>query len=484
MAEFRDLSPCRSISTNDIINLLRISAQQQYNAKERCEMNIIVEQNARVLFEQDYICEIILNTNGELSLSYPCNISVPVVDKWSKVQTSKIQSSVNIRDLFVRSRIARCRSRFVAPVIFVDGKYICRSSTLSSWAEIYSRSSMDRFIGTRNQSVVNPSTIDRTLTIDNDDSFDNVEQPEQRTIYDELRGADIDLLKIFDVGSIVNLMVQKKYTLFGMKLTGSEKFDKYNRYGSFEMILLPYPGCEHFRELVTVKYNAELMFYKWSLPKNDAIPEIPIHLSSCLYTDWSFWRTWNSVELTKNYLQIILHQLETNKCGILIHCLSGWDRTPLFISLLRLSLWADGCIHQSLTVEEILYLTLAYDWYLFGHNLSERLKFDEEILYFTFIMLPHLVENEFVFQPSNITNRQSILVATEPNSHCSSGYHCIYPDIGKDSTKKTIRKEKLLAVSNLFHVCYLTVVPNDSNKLDPQRLGLHVARSIKNFFIR
>ena len=26
--------------------------------------------------------------------------------------------------------------------------------------------------------------------------------------------------------------------------------------------------------------------------------------------------------------------------GILIHCISGWDRTPLFISLLRLSLWA------------------------------------------------------------------------------------------------------------------------------------------------
>ena len=26
--------------------------------------------------------------------------------------------------------------------------------------------------------------------------------------------------------------------------------------------------------------------------------------------------------------------------GLLIHCISGWDRTPLFISLLRMSLWA------------------------------------------------------------------------------------------------------------------------------------------------
>lgn len=34
--------------------------------------------------------------------------------------------------------------------------------------------------------------------------------------------------------------------------------------------------------------------------------------------------------------------------GLLVHCISGWDRTPLFISLLRLSLWAvsmDGLGH-------------------------------------------------------------------------------------------------------------------------------------------
>jgi len=51
---------------------------------------------------------------------------------------------------------------------------------------------------------------------------------------------------------------------------------------------------------------------------------------------------------------------------VLVHCISGWDRTPLFISLLRLSLWADEVIHQSLCAEEILYLTVAYDWFLFG----------------------------------------------------------------------------------------------------------------------
>ncbi|MEQ2178487.1 hypothetical protein GOODEAATRI_014506, partial [Goodea atripinnis] len=52
--------------------------------------------------------------------------------------------------------------------------------------------------------------------------------------------------------------------------------------------------------------------------------------------------------------------------GLLVHCISGWDRTPLFVSLLRLSLWADGAVHASLGPAEILYLTIAYDWFLFG----------------------------------------------------------------------------------------------------------------------
>jgi len=47
--------------------------------------------------------------------------------------------------------------------------------------------------------------------------------------------------------------------------------------------------------------------------------------------------------------------------------LIGWDRTPLFISLLRISLWADGEVHASLDAHEILYLTIAYDWFGFRY---------------------------------------------------------------------------------------------------------------------
>ena len=116
------------------------------------------------------------------------------------------------------------------------------------------------------------------------------------------------------------------------------------------------------------------------------------------------------VELTQNYLKFLIQSAVlgmynyvisivcdgicnikvtiavTGEGGMLIHCVSGWDRTPLFVSLLRLSLWAvsqavyftaidffvhvcfeqDGRVHQSLCAAEILYFTVAYDWLLFG----------------------------------------------------------------------------------------------------------------------
>lgn len=80
---------------------------------------------------------------------------------------------------------------------------------------------------------------------------------------------------------------------------------------------------------------------------------------------------------------------------MLIHCISGWDRTPLFISLLRLSLWADGVAHQGLDVQQILYLTISYDWMLFGHNLVDRLGKGEEIFFFCFYMLKYIVHEDY-----------------------------------------------------------------------------------------
>lgn len=51
------------------------------------------------------------------------------------------------------------------------------------------------------------------------------------------------------------------------------------------------------------------------------------------------------MSLETSYRCALIHMcLDTavvsDESGLLVHCISGWDRTPLFVSLLRLSLWA------------------------------------------------------------------------------------------------------------------------------------------------
>jgi hypothetical protein len=43
----------------------------------------------------------------------------------------------------------------------------------------------------------------------------------------------------------------------------------------------------------------------------------------------------------------------------------------------------------------MLYLTIAYDWFLFGHQLSHRLKKAHEIMFYTFDILGHLLSADF-----------------------------------------------------------------------------------------
>lgn len=106
-------------------------------------------------------------------------------------------------------------------------------------------------------------------------------------------------------------------------------------------------------------------------------------------------------------MKLMLRYLQENSTGLLVHCISGWDRTPLFISLLRLSLWADGAVHQSLNATQILYFTIAYDWMLFGHNLMDRLTKGEEIFFFCFYFLKHLVGDEYSVAPRSKTKQNT-----------------------------------------------------------------------------
>ena len=132
-------------------------------------------------------------------------------------------------------------------------------------------------------------------------------------------------------------------------------------------------------------------------PQPPPPPPPPPPLSSG--SQWSAYRDWTIVTLTKNYLTLLLYTLCSSPAsGLSIHCVSGWDRTPLFISLLRLSLWADGEVHQSLSASGILFLTLAYDWCLFSHHLHNRHSKQEDILYFAFDFLQYITAAKFSLQ--------------------------------------------------------------------------------------
>lgn len=107
---------------------------------------------------------------------------------------------------------------------------------------------------------------------------------------------------------------------------------------------------------------------------------------------------------------------------LIFRSLSGWDRTPLFISLIRCVAWAEGCsgflplffclcltlfclgaAHASLTVDEFLYLTLAYDWMLFRHRLADRMMRREEVMFFSFFALAFVAMDDSVSIQTNLT---------------------------------------------------------------------------------
>lgn len=302
----------------------------------------------------------------------------------------------------------RCRARFPLPVILYKGKYISRSATLSGGPEIYGRSGLDYFFYGLDTNNAKSTTIEddvyeaqETLVVE-DSVQDELAAPTadknngEWQLFDRVRSQDIKLLKTQNIGIIVDFMVEKKKVKFGMNVTSSEKVDKEKRYSNFTIISLPYPGCEFFREFRDNGYSGEGLVFDWHQAYVDASIGVPDdHFASQLNIEWDNYKAWDLVKITQNYLKLLLKYVQENSSGLLIHCISGWDRTPLFISLIRLSLWADGAIHQSLDATQILYYTIAYDWFLFGHNLPDRLSKGEEIFFFCFYVLKYIMDEEF-----------------------------------------------------------------------------------------
>ncbi|XP_070557546.1 phosphatidylinositol-3,5-bisphosphate 3-phosphatase MTMR14-like [Ptychodera flava] len=388
------------VEEGHVRDLLDLFTKTKYRACDRNSKLEIVERRCLHLFAKDYKYSVIHNGNGELCNHYPSKIilleyALPTTGN-SPERVESLYDLDKMQDLFTKSRFARCRSRFVVPVILYEGKHVCRSATLSSGPEIYGRSGFDYFFTGGNG--LPPDEMDQDNDVNQSHSSSGDWQ-----LFDKIRGQDIKLLKTMSVGYICDLMVEHKKVKFGMNVTSSEKADKEHRYSEFCLMSLPYPGCEFFRDYKDNSYVGEGLMFDWEQAFVDAELLIPQRCQmEKLGIDWTKYRSWDLITITQSYLKLLLHILKGgDSSGLLVHCISGWDRTPLFVSLLRLSLWADGKIHQSLSAVEILYLTIAYDWLLFGHNLGDRLAKGEEIFFFCFNFLKDIASDEFSVNHQN-----------------------------------------------------------------------------------
>lgn len=296
------------------------------------------------------------------------------------------------------AKYARCRQRFVVPVIMFRGKYICRSATTSISQEVYGRKAFECAIDYLNYGLSNTDEENNEQADDQSDDHMNeppLPPPPRHFSHDEVIRSDLQLLNELNVTTIVDLMVEKRKIKFFMAVSSSEKADP-EHYENFNILSLPYPGCEFFKQFRDNNYMAKNLYYDWQQSVNDAHISVPMRGPAAeMDICWYDYKKWDLVEITQNYLKAILKCTQEESSGLLIHCISGWDRTPLFVSLVRLSLWADGLIHQTLTAMQMAYLTVAYDWYLFGHKLPDRLSRCEDILLFCFHVLKHISDEDF-----------------------------------------------------------------------------------------
>uniref|UniRef100_A0A4W5RX13 Myotubularin related protein 14 n=1 Tax=Hucho hucho TaxID=62062 RepID=A0A4W5RX13_9TELE len=377
--------------TEEIADLIDLFSKTQYRAKEVTPRVETIEKRCLEIFGRDYKYSVIHNANGEVCGHYPRQM-VFLEYECTELHKDGFESTVQItklQDLVNRSKMARCRGRFVCPVILYNGKHICRSSTLAGWGELYGRTGYNYIFS---------GGIDDTWGAESEPEVPEDVSASNRDsqLFDKVRGLDIKLLRYLSVRYICDLMVENKKVKFGLNVTSSEKVDKAQRYADFTLLSVPYPGCEFFKDYKDRDYTAEGLVFNWNQDFVDAPLTIPVCFTKNLNIDWRKYQSWDLVQQTQNYLKLLLHIINSDdERGLLVHCISGWDRTPLFVSLLRLSLWADGAVHASLDPAEILYLTIAYDWFLFGHMLPDRLSKGEEIFFFCFNFLKHIVSEKF-----------------------------------------------------------------------------------------
>uniref|UniRef100_A0A665W4A2 Myotubularin related protein 14 n=1 Tax=Echeneis naucrates TaxID=173247 RepID=A0A665W4A2_ECHNA len=260
-----------------------------------------IETRCLELFARDYKFSVIQNSNGEVCGHYPRQI-VFLEYECTDVENDRYESTLQIsklQDLVNRSKMARCRGRFVCPVILYDGKHICRSSTLAGWGELYGRTGYNYIF-----SGGSDDTWTESEEVPEDDSA--VRNGDSQ-LFDKVRGHDIKLLRYLSVRYICDLMVENKKVKFGLNVTSSEKADKAQRYADFTLLSVPYPGCEFFKDYKDRDYTAEGLVFNWNQDYVDAPLTIPMCFTQNLNIDWTQYQSWDLVEQTQNYLKLLLH---------------------------------------------------------------------------------------------------------------------------------------------------------------------------------
>ena len=350
--------------------------------------------------------------------SYPPHLKIIVGEKASGKRFSWAETVKEHH--FYRAKQARARGRFVVPVLVVNGRNVCRSGTLSVSGEAALASAKQKLSGFFNK----PS---RRMSTPAPSSSKNAEE----SMVGRNREWDMALLDELQVGSIFDLMRENKKVKFGMAVASSERADSLNRYAKFKLCGCPFPGTEAFVNFSKTE-NADCPV-QWHVGNGeDAVCYIHPACNFENYGKWLQYTSWTLAELSSNYLRLFLHQLTEKEplrlsdsklvvgappgvhqrgshhfesapvlanvlekgAGILIHCISGWDRTPCFITWIRAIAWAEGRAHQSLDSTEFLLLTLGFDWALFRHRLYDRMLRREEIMVFAFFFLNYIALNQ------------------------------------------------------------------------------------------
>ncbi|RXN24919.1 myotubularin-related 14-like isoform X1 [Labeo rohita] len=293
--------------SEEITDLIYVFCKSQYRAKEVTPSVDRIEKRCLELFDRDYKYSIIHNTNGDVCGHYPRKI-VFLEYECSDNNKESFESTVQIsklQDLVNRSKMARCRGRFVCPVILYNGKHVCRSSTLAGWGELYGRTGYNYIFSGGSDDTFGDAeeVLEDDCAVRNNDS----------QLFDKVRGSDIKLLKYLSIRYICDLMVENKKVKFGLNVTSSEKVDKAQRYADFTLLSVPYPGCEFFREYKDRDYTAEGLVFNWNQGYVDAPLTIPACFTKNLNINWSEYQSWDLVQQTQNYLKLLLHIINSDE---------------------------------------------------------------------------------------------------------------------------------------------------------------------------